>query len=145
MLTGLPCCHAISCLKDQHLEVDEFVSDCYRDFYEAYYAPVIYLVNGVSLWVKTNVVDIQHPPIKRQPSRPKKKRNKKTGEQVRTTTQLKRAKFGIKWSKFQKDGHNKAICKPPPPKTQTPTQPTAELVAESTVVPYAQPNDESIA
>lgn len=114
MLTGLSCCHAISCMKDQHLQVDDFVPEYYKkECYEACYAPVIYLVNGESLWTKTNVIDLRPFPIKRQPGRPKKKRNKEVKEQVRNESQLKREKFGIKCSRFHKDGHNKTTWKLP--------------------------------
>lgn len=30
MLTGMPCCHAMSCMKDQYLQIDDFVSVCYK-------------------------------------------------------------------------------------------------------------------
>ncbi|CAK8577543.1 unnamed protein product [Lathyrus sativus] len=59
MLTWLSCCHAISCMKDHHLQVDDFVPNYYKkECYEACYALVIYQVNGESLWTKTNVVDL---------------------------------------------------------------------------------------
>ncbi|CAK8567811.1 unnamed protein product [Lathyrus sativus] len=77
MLTGLPCCHAMSCMKDQHLEIDGFVPVCYKkEQYTACYAHVIYPLNREALWAKTSVVDLQPPPIKRQSGRPKKKRNR---------------------------------------------------------------------
>lgn len=60
-----------------------------KECYEACYVPVIYPVNEESLWTKTNVVDLQLSPIKRQPGRPKKKRNKEAREQVRNESQLK--------------------------------------------------------
>ena len=69
---------------------------------------MLYQVNGESLWIKTYVVYLQPPLIKRQPGRPKKKRNKEDGEQVRNESQLKRAKFGIKYSRCHKDCHKKA-------------------------------------
>ncbi|KAI5389584.1 hypothetical protein KIW84_075030 [Lathyrus oleraceus] len=61
MPTGLPCCHVISCMKDQHLQIDDFK----KDLNEACYSPVIYPVNGEALWTKYDVVDLQPPPIKR--------------------------------------------------------------------------------
>ncbi|KAI5397665.1 hypothetical protein KIW84_063475 [Lathyrus oleraceus] len=76
MLTELPCFYVMSCMKDQHLQIDDFVPDCYKkELFEACYAPVIYPINGEALWTKYDDVDIQPPPIKRQPERPKKKRN----------------------------------------------------------------------
>ena len=66
MLSGLPCCHAISCMKNQHLELDDSVSGCYKkERHEAWYASVLYLINGKTLWTKIDVLDLQPPPIKR--------------------------------------------------------------------------------
>ncbi|CAK8571886.1 unnamed protein product [Lathyrus sativus] len=59
MLTRLPCCQAMSCMKDQHLEIDEFVPECYKkEQYVVFYAHVIYPLNGEALWAKINVVDL---------------------------------------------------------------------------------------
>lgn len=112
MLTGLPYFHAISCMKDQHLQIDDFILDCYKkELYEACYAPVIYLVNEEALWIKSDVVYLQSPLIKRQLGRPKKKRNREAREIVRDETHLKQANHGIKCSRCHKEGHNKATCK----------------------------------
>lgn len=67
-----------------------------------------------------------------QPGRPKKKRNKETEEQVRNESHLKRAKFGIRCSRFHKDGHKKATWKLPTTSTQ-PT-PTATAIGHSPIV-----------
>lgn len=81
----------LSCMKDQYLQIDDFVPNCYKkDLYEACYSSVIYTTNGEALWTKSNVVDLQPPPIKRQPGRPNKKRNREAGEMVRDETHLKR-------------------------------------------------------
>lgn len=54
MMIGLPCCHAISCMKYQQVETDNFMPDCYKSqCYEACYAFVIFPVNGETLWEKT--------------------------------------------------------------------------------------------
>ncbi|KAI5389033.1 hypothetical protein KIW84_074620 [Lathyrus oleraceus] len=89
--------------------------DYENELYETCYSPVIYPVNGEALWTKLDDVDLQPPPIKRQPRRPKKKRNREVGEMVRDETHLKRANHGIKCSRFHKEGHNKATCKLPQP------------------------------
>ena len=106
----------LSCMKDQHLQIDDFVPDYYKkDLYEACYSLVIYSVNGEALWTKFDDVDLQPPPIKRQPGRPKKKRNREVIEMVRGDTRLKRANQGIKCICCHKEGHNKATCKLPQP------------------------------
>ncbi|XP_058783844.1 uncharacterized protein LOC131658582 [Vicia villosa] len=116
MLTGLPCCHAMSCMKSQQLDIEDFVPDCYKkSTYEACYASVIFPVNGENLWEKKDYAELQPPPIKRQPGRPKKKRTRDPSENIRNETQLKRANFGIKCSRCHMMGHNKSTCKLPPP------------------------------
>jgi len=129
LLTGLPCCHAISCMKAQDIDVNQYVPDCFRkERYEACYSHIIYLVNGQSLWRRTEYTDLQPPPIKRQPGRSKKNRRKDVDEK-RDEQQLKRAKYGMKCSRCKTEGHNKSTCKlppPPPPASQVPTsQPTS--------------------
>ncbi|KAK2351765.1 hypothetical protein QL285_096968 [Trifolium repens] len=98
-LTGLPCCHAIPCMRDQNIDVDQYVPDYYRkEAYAACYSHMIYPTNGQNLWTKTEFVDLQPPPIKRQPGRPKKKRNREAGAKKLDTI--------------------KSTCKlPPPPPT----------------------------
>ncbi|CAK8560614.1 unnamed protein product [Lathyrus sativus] len=152
MLIGLPCYHAMSCMKYQHLEIDDFVPDCYKkEKYAAYYKHVIYSLNGEALWSKTSLVDLQPPPIKRQPVRPKKKRNRKDGEMVRDETHMKRERHGIKFSRCHKDGHNKATCKLPQPQAsssqvQDPTsqQPSEANTSQSPPVATSQPSSQSI-
>lgn len=59
ILTWLHYCHAISCMKDQQLYIDYVVSDCYKkECYEACYASVLYPVNGQTLWIKIEFVDL---------------------------------------------------------------------------------------
>lgn len=104
---------------------------------------MLYPVNRGSLWTKTNVVDLQPPPIKKKPGRSKNKMNKEASEQVRHESQLKRENFGIKCSRCHKNGHNKATCKLPLPVTQPAqgysipaSQPTPSTPA-SQPTPYA--------
>jgi hypothetical protein len=131
LLTGLPCCHAISCMKSQDIDVDQYVPDCFRkERYEACYSHIIYPVNGQSLWRRTEYTDLLPPPIKRQPGRPKKNRRKDADEK-RDEQQLKRAKYGMKCSRCKAEGHNKSTCKLPPPPPEPGTQPPASQVPTS--------------
>lgn len=119
LLTGLPCCHAISCMRKRSLNIYDFIPDCYRKAkYEACYSSVIYPANGQCLWERTEYNDLQPPPIRRQAGRPKKKRNKEAGELLKTNGQLSRGRWGIKCTRCKQPGHNKATCKLPPPPTQ---------------------------
>ena len=122
LLTGLPCCHAISCMRNQDLNVYDFVPDIYKkERYAACYAPIIYPANGQALWHKFEYNDLQPPPIRRQVGRRKKKRKKEAGELLKDDGQLRRARWGMKCSRCKQSGHNNSTCKlpPPPPPTQS--------------------------
>jgi hypothetical protein len=139
LITGLPCCHAIACMKSQSIDIDQYVPDCFRkEKYEACYRSIIYPTNGQALWRRTEYADLQPPPVKRQPGRPKKKRRKDADEK-RDEQQLKRAKNGVKCSRCKKEGHNKSTCKlPPPPPPATATDGNTSANATATASASAQ-------
>jgi hypothetical protein len=121
-------------MRDQNIDVDQYVPDYYRkEAYAACYSHMIYPTNGQNLWTKTEFVDLQPPPIKRQPGRPKKKRNREAGEMKKDDSQLKRARNGIRCGRCQEIGHNKSTCKLPPP--PPPTATTTEGVSSSQPAP----------
>jgi len=132
LLTGLPCCHAISCMKSQNMNIYEYVPDCYKkERYADCYSSVIYPANGQCLWERIEYADLQPPPIRRQPGRPKKKRTRDPNELL-DHTQLKRARWGMKCSRCKQSGHNKSTCKLPPP-------PVSSAPATSSVQPPQPP------
>lgn len=54
LMTGLPCHHAISCMKEKRLDNDAFMPDCYKkESYGACYILVLYLVSGQTMWTRT--------------------------------------------------------------------------------------------
>jgi len=61
-------------MRNQNMDVNVFVPNYYKkDQYATCYISIIYLPNGQSIWVRKEFYDLQPPPIKRQPRRPKKK------------------------------------------------------------------------
>jgi hypothetical protein len=110
-------------MRNQDLNVYDYVPDDYKkEKYAACYSSVIYPSNGQSLWERTEYNNLQPPPIRKQPGRPKKKRNKEAHELLKDDAQMKRARWGMKCSRCKQSGHNKATCKLPPP----PQPPTTE-------------------
>jgi hypothetical protein len=135
LLTGLPCVHAIASMRYMELDFYQFVPDLYRkERYEECYRPIFHPVNGQPLWERTAYTDLQPPPIRRQPGRPKKKRNKEPSELIREDGQMKRASYGTKCSRCKQPGHNKATCKLPPP------PPAAENSTASNPTDATNPN-----
>ncbi|KAI5394157.1 hypothetical protein KIW84_061018 [Lathyrus oleraceus] len=88
--------------------------------------------------------DYEPPPIKRQPGRPKKKRNIEVGEMVRDETHLKQAKYGIKCNRWHEDGHNKATCKLPQPQAPPSQVLEGTSTQESQTIISSQPPQPSI-
>jgi len=119
------------------MNINDFVPDCFKkERYAACYSSVIYPANGQCLWERTEYADLQPPPIKRQPGRPKKKRNKDANELL-DANQMKRAKWGIKCSRCKQSGHNKSTCKLPPASDGT----TGQNLAQPANVPNGTASD----
>ncbi|KEH39178.1 hypothetical protein MTR_2g090645 [Medicago truncatula] len=93
-------------------------------------------VNGQDLWKRTECTDLQPPPVKRQPGRPKKKRRLDASELMRDNSEMKRATYGIKCSSCKQTGHNKSTCPLPTPATNQPA-PSAHAQATSQAAPSA--------
>jgi len=50
LITGLPCCHAIACMKDQDINIDDYILYNYlKEKYEACYRLMTYPANGQKL------------------------------------------------------------------------------------------------
>jgi hypothetical protein len=120
-------------MKSQDMDINEYVPDIFKkDQYAACYAPVIYPANGQSLWQRTEYNDLQPPPIRKQPGRPKKKRKKESGELMKDEYGMRRARWGLKCSRCKQSGHNKATCKLPPPPTGQPATAQSAQATSST-------------
>jgi hypothetical protein len=97
LLTGLPCCHAISCMKYKYNKIANYVPSIFKkEQYVACYSSIIFPINGQDLWMRTDCTGLQQPPVKRQPRRPRCKQT----------------------------GHNKSTCPLPPPPAPPPTDQT---------------------
>jgi hypothetical protein len=105
-------------MKKFDMNVFDFVPEIFKkEQYAACYNSSIYPANGQQLWQRTEYTDLQPPPIKKLPGRPKKRRNKDANELL-DKSQLKRARWGIRCSRCKQSGHNKSTCKLPPPPSQ---------------------------
>jgi hypothetical protein len=147
LLTGLPCCHAIACMKHQNLDIESYVPIEFRkERYVDCYSSIIYPANGQNLWVRTEYTDLQPPPIKRQPGRPKRKRRLEAGELKKNDNEMRRATYGIKCSRCKQLGHNKSTCKlppPPPPPTASANGSTSTQQGTAQSAPTQQPTTQS--
>ncbi|XP_058783466.1 uncharacterized protein LOC131658154 [Vicia villosa] len=111
-LTGLPCVHALACMKSRNFKYEDYIPECFRKSrYIAVYKSVLYPVNGSNLWVKTPYPDVRPPKHRRMPGRPKKKRNREQGEIDGTDRKIRRTRLIVRCSRCEKSGHNKKTCK----------------------------------
>ncbi|XP_058759822.1 uncharacterized protein LOC131633127 [Vicia villosa] len=80
-LTGIPCCHVISCIWNIKKQPENYVSDFYsKSTFEKIYANIVLPTNGPQLWPIVDHVPICPPVMRRAIWRPKKMRNKATDE-----------------------------------------------------------------
>ena len=109
-ITGIPCCHAISCIFFNREAAEKYTNDCYKaSTYKACYGPIIDPINDQNMWTPTGL-PLMQPLIKRRPTgRPKKKRAREPNEPRRGHSKglgiAKRCK-SCGWM-----GHNKRSCK----------------------------------
>jgi len=140
-LTGLPCCHAIACIKTNITILLTMCRPFTRKNNVECYSSIIYPVNGQNLWMMTEYTDLQPPAIKKEPGRPKKKRSLDSSELLRDSGQMKRASYGIKCSRCKESRHNKSTCPlppppPPPPESETQTHTQAQVEIQTSQPKY---------
>ena len=110
-ITGIPCCHAISCIFFNREDSEKYVNACYkRTTYIDFYDPIIEPINGQNMWRPNGLPPVQ-PPIKRRHlGQPKKKRALELDE-----PRSHRKNRGVGISKQCKAcgklGHNRTSCK----------------------------------
>ena len=82
-LTGVPCCHAISCIFYKKDPVEPYVNECLKmQTYAACYEPMVVPMNGLDMWEDTGFELVGPPRKQRPPGRPKKHRKRDADEQM---------------------------------------------------------------
>ncbi|XP_020961057.1 uncharacterized protein LOC110263674 [Arachis ipaensis] len=114
-MSGIPCVHAISCIKFKGLELEPFVDGCYKkEAYSRCYESVIHPLNGPDLWERTAHPDVMPPPYRRPSRRPVKKRRSAAGDEEQSSrTHLSRKGKKQRCSICGSVGHNKSRCPKP--------------------------------
>ncbi|KAK2654694.1 hypothetical protein Ddye_014550 [Dipteronia dyeriana] len=75
-LTGIPCIHGMSALLNSNHDPIQFVHNMYKkETFMKAYNPVIYGINGLTMWPNTNEKPVQVLEFKKQRGRSKKARN----------------------------------------------------------------------
>lgn len=118
-LTGIPCKHAVASiwnatLNGQNVGIPEdWVNPVYRlDTWKSVYSFKVNPVNGMGMWVKTDVPTRLLPPKHHnQVGRPKKKRRKGADEQGPSQNNKRGRNYSNKCKRCGNYGHNKRTCK----------------------------------
>ncbi|GAU50378.1 hypothetical protein TSUD_368580 [Trifolium subterraneum] len=111
-LTGIPCCHSITCMWHNHEAPEDYVAACYRKkTFMATYSHIIMPSTGPKLWPIIDSESIINPPrMRRAPGRPKKQRNK-SNDEPKNSKILPRYLKTVECKKCKKLGHNMRTCK----------------------------------
>ncbi|XP_058744165.1 uncharacterized protein LOC131616720 [Vicia villosa] len=110
-LSGIPCCHVISCIWNIKKKPETYVSNYYSKVtFEKTYANIVFPTNGPQLWPSVDHVVISPPVMRRAIGRPKKMRNKAADEPENPHV-LSRKFATVTCKKCGQTGHNKRTCK----------------------------------
>jgi hypothetical protein len=112
-LTGIPCCHAVSCLRHERITPESVLPNCYSlEAYNSAYAYSIWPCKDKSEWEKMNGPDVLPPVYEKRVGRPPKARKKQTIEVAgKNGPSLSRHGVTIHCSHCSEGGHNSAGCK----------------------------------
>lgn len=109
-LSGLPCCHAISCIYKASKQLDDYIAKCYTiSEYNKTYSHVLQPIEGPRSWPNADMPRPEPPTYVKMPGRPKTQRTREVGEQPKGT---KLSRVGIKMTcrLCGKSDHNSIRC-----------------------------------
>ncbi|KAL2928879.1 MutS protein-like protein 5 [Bienertia sinuspersici] len=151
-MVGVPCCHAIACIFFMNKEAEAYVDDCYKleTFFKAY-GGSIPPCEGERYWPRVPC-NLDPPPIKIGPGRPRKNRIKHPLENPKKPGSLLRTGIEMTCSICKSKGHNKRSCpdkgsyvptEPPPKRPRgrpRKTMPNSQMASSSTPSSMPQPS-----
>ena len=111
-LTGIPCSHAISCLRHERIPTESMVHECYSSaWFLLAYGPKIMPCSDPTTWEKVPGPEVLPPKYEKKVGRPPKNRKKQPIE-IETTqgTRLSRHGVSMTCSYCGNEGHNRSGC-----------------------------------
>ncbi|CAH9105143.1 unnamed protein product [Cuscuta europaea] len=109
-LTGIPCCHVVSCIFFLHQAPEDYVHECYKkDTYMKIYSGCIPSCPGERHWPRIEA-PLDPPPIKIGPGRPRKNRIKDPHEDPKRPGKLSKHDMEMTCSICKSKQHNKRKC-----------------------------------
>jgi hypothetical protein len=109
-LSGLPCCHAISCIYKASRKLDDYIAPCYSiDAFRSTYSHVLQPIEGPGSWPISDMPKPDPPAYVKMPGRPKTERRREEWEQPKGT-KLSRVGIKMRCRLCGKDDHNARRC-----------------------------------
>jgi hypothetical protein len=109
-LSGLPCCHAISCIYKASQKLDEYIAPCYSiGHYLKIYEHVLQPIEGPANWPISNMPRPDPPAFVKKPGRPKTERRREPGEEPKGK-KISRVGIKMKCRLCGKSDHNIRRC-----------------------------------
>jgi len=111
-LAGIPCQHAISCLRHERIPPESVVYECYSvDTFNRAYEPIIFPCKDMATWEKVNGPQVVPPVYEKKVGRPRKSRRKQPYE-VKGTHGTKMSRHGviIRCGYCKGENHNAKGC-----------------------------------
>ncbi|GKU89134.1 hypothetical protein SLEP1_g3316 [Rubroshorea leprosula] len=115
-LSGVPCPHALACIRYKRWRVKHYISDFYKKekYLAAYAYPLQCIRKGTKAWKAVGEEELLPPPVRSMPGRPRRKRRRHKGEPQR----MKKRKLRKLTGKGRKmtckvcgnEGHNRRTC-----------------------------------
>ncbi|CAN1137101.1 hypothetical protein LINPERPRIM_LOCUS21255 [Linum perenne] len=114
-LTGIPCCHAITCIISEGNNPEKYICDYYSvQRYWDTYDNVMTPMDGHTLWPPSQYDPVLPPLVRKMPGRPKKKRVYTNDYLMKRDKNdpTKMSKVGrvMTCTSCHKEGHNKRTC-----------------------------------
>ncbi|GAB4861938.1 hypothetical protein Ancab_037193 [Ancistrocladus abbreviatus] len=105
-ITGIPCKHAIACLREFRGKFEEYVHPCYTvETYREAHSEMIVPVPSPKTWLPSERPLLDPPPLRRLPGRPKKARKREPGEEPKQ-----QRSHTVRCTLCGIMGHNKRAC-----------------------------------
>ena len=138
-LTGIPCSHAISCLKHERIPENSVLPNCYSiDAFKNAYGCNIFPCSEKSSWENVGGPEVQPPKYEKKVGRPPKAR-RRAAHEVQGPNGPRLSKYGviIHCSHCGQAGHNSASCA-----AKKAGQPAVKKTKRPTVATTAEPDQQ---
>lgn len=109
-LSGLPCCHAVSCIYYSSRDINEFIAKCYSiEEFNKTYEHCLQPVEGITSWPTSERPKPRAPAYVKMPGRPRKERRREPNEKPKST-RVSRVGTIIRCRLCKGIGHNRGSC-----------------------------------